>query len=120
MADEHCIGRKGEELAKEHLVGKGFEILETNWQSNHQEVDIIARKNNMLVAVEVKTRSTNYFGEPEVFVNRLKQRMLIKAVNHYLLQNNLHLEVRFDIISVVFTKNEHKLRHIEDAFYPLM
>ena len=120
MADIHKIGKKGEAVAIEHLVKQDYEILETNWQSNHQEIDIIARKENILVIVEVKARSTNYFGEPETFVTKHKQRMLIKAANHYLSQENLHLEVRFDIISVLFKQDEHTLKHIEDAFYPLM
>ncbi len=120
MADIHNIGKRGEALAIEHLVKQGYKILETNWQSNHQEIDIIARKDNVLVIVEVKARSTNYFGEPEAFVTKQKQRMLIKAANHYLSKENLHLEVRFDIISVLFRQDEHKLKHIEDAFYPLM
>ncbi len=120
MADIHKIGKRGEAVAIEHMVKQGYEILATNWQSNHQEIDIIARKDNVLVIVEVKARSTNYFGEPEVFVTIQKQRMLIKAANHYLSKENLHLEVRFDIISVLFRQDEHKLKHIEDAFYPLM
>ena len=120
MADIHQIGKKGEAKALEHLVKQGYTILETNWQSNHQEVDIIARKDQLLVVVEVKARSTNYFGEPEASVNRQKQRMLIKAANHYLVDAKLDLEVRFDIISVLFRREEFKLKHIEDAFYPLM
>lgn len=120
MADIHKIGKRGEALAIEHLVKQGYKILETNWQSNHQEIDIIARKDNILVITEVKARSTNFFGEPEVFVTKHKQRMLIKAANHYITKENLHLEVRFDIISVLFNKDEHRLKHIEDAFYPLI
>ncbi len=120
MADKHQIGKKGEAKALEYLVKQGYGILETNWQSNHQEVDIIARKDDMLVIVEVKARSTNYFGEPEAFVTKHKQRMLIKAANHYLVDANLNIEVRFDIISVLFRKEEFKLKHIEDAFYPLI
>ncbi len=120
MATTHHTGKRGEALAAEHLVSKGFNILETNWQSNHQEIDIIARQGNILVIAEVKSRSTNYFGEPETFVTMQKQRMLIKAANHYITKNNLNVEVRFDIVSVLFNKEEHKLNHIEDAFYPLM
>lgn len=120
MADIHNIGKRGEALAIEHLVKDGYTILETNWQSNHQEIDIISRKDNILVIAEVKARSTNFFGEPEVFVTKQKQRMLIKAANHYVTKENLHLEIRFDIISVLFRKDEHQLKHIEDAFYPLI
>lgn len=120
MAGIHETGKRGEAIAVQHLSGLGYEVLELNWQSNHQEIDIIALKDDILVIAEVKSRSTNYFGEPETFVTRPKQKMLIKAANHYITKNNLNVEVRFDIISVVFNKEQHKLKHIEDAFYPLI
>ena len=118
MAISHQTGRQGERIAAAHLEKQGFRILEKNWQSSHQEVDIIARKDNLLLIVEVKTRSSVYFGEPEVSVTRTKQRMLIKAANHYILKNNLDVEVRFDIISIIIKNDQHSLNHIEDAFYP--
>ena len=62
-------GKKGEQMAADYLRSKGYQILETNWRMGHLEVDIIAIGNNMLVFVEVKTRATNAFGEPEVFVD---------------------------------------------------
>ncbi len=117
MAESHDRGKQGEGIAASYLVGKGYEILETNWQSNHQEIDIIARKDSLLLIVEVKSRSTNCHGEPEVFVTRQKQRMLIKAANHYIARNQLETEIRFDIISILFRGGYHRLNHIEDAFY---
>ncbi len=118
MTGKHEIGKRGEEIASKHLTGKGYTILETNWQSNHQEIDIIARKNDTLVVVEVKSRSTKFFGTPESFVTKTKQRMLIKAANHYIAQHKLDMEVRFDIISILFKNDQHLLNQIEDAFYP--
>lgn len=118
MAEKHDIGKKGEKIASEHLTDMGYTILETNWQSNHQEIDIIARKGDTLVISEVKARSTKFFGTPESFVTKAKQRMLIKAANHYIAQHQLDLEVRFDIISILFKNDQHLLNHIEDAFYP--
>ncbi len=120
MAGIHETGKRGEAIAVEHLTKLGYEVLERNWQSNHQEIDIIAQRDNILVIAEVKSRSTDYFGEPETFVTKQKQRMLIKAANHYITKNNLDIDVRFDIISVLFNKDEYRLNHIEDAFYPLM
>jgi putative endonuclease len=120
MAEIHETGKAGEQIACSHLARQGYQILETNWMSNHQEVDIIARKDDVLVIVEVKTRRTNFFGEPEAFVTRSKQRMLIKAANHYLFQHELDLEVRFDIISVLYVGDRHQVNHIEDAFYPTL
>jgi putative endonuclease len=120
MAEFHELGKRGEELAISYFKGKGYEILETNWRKGSLEVDIIARTGQILIITEVKTRSTNYFGEPEEFVTRAKQKNLIKAANSYILQNNLDVEARFDIISVLFKGNSHKINHIEDAFYPTL
>ncbi len=118
MADAHDTGKMGEELARAHLAANGYVILETNWQSNHQEVDIIAMKGETLVIAEVKTRKTSHFGQPETFVTRQKQKMLIKAANHYVMSQGIDKAVRFDILSVLIQGDKHQLNHIEDAFYP--
>jgi putative endonuclease len=118
MAELHQTGKKGEKLALQHLRLEGYEILETNWHSNHREVDIIARLDELLVIVEVKTRTTTRFGEPESFVNKKKQKHLIRCANHYLLKHRLDLEVRFDIISVLIDKEDARLHHIPGAFSP--
>ncbi len=120
MADIHETGKKGEELAAAFLAEKGYTILETNWQSNHQEIDIIAKYRSMLVIVEVKSRKSVFYGEPELSVTRAKQRMLIKAANHYLFRQKLDLEVRFDIVAVVFRGDEPVIKHIENAYYPCL
>lgn len=120
MADFHQLGKAGEELAIGHLKKNGYDILEVNWRKASLEVDIIAQKGGTLVIVEVKSRSTNYFGEPEEFVSKTKQKNLINAANSYILQKNLEAETRFDIISVLFKGGQHKIHHIEDAFYPTL
>ena len=119
MAEHNDTGKKGEEIAARFLENKGFTILETNWRFKNLEADIIARVANTLVVAEVKTRKSNYFGEPESFVTKQKQKNLIKAANEYILRNNLDLEVRFDIVSVVLNDST-AVKHIEDAFYPLL
>lgn len=120
MAEFHETGKQGEAIALNHLRQNGYTILETNWQSGHKEIDIIAQKDDQLVIVEVKARKTAFFGEPEEFVTKSKQKMLIAAANHYLLKKNLDLEVRFDIISVLFKGDNYRVNHIEDAFYPTL
>jgi putative endonuclease len=117
MAEHNETGTKGEELAANFLQEKGYDILETNWRFKNLEADIIAIFKNTLVIVEVKTRSNNYFGEPEVFVNKQKQRNLVKAANEYVQKYNLDYDVRFDIISIVIKGNPPIVNHIEDAFY---
>ena len=111
-------GEKGEQMAADYLRSKGYQILETNWRMGHLEVDIIAIGANMLVFVEVKTRATNAFGEPEVFVDLAKQRHLIRAANIYIGKNGIDKEVRFDIISVILNEGVKSIKHIEDAFKP--
>ena len=101
MADHNDLGNYGEKLALEYLVSKGYKILETNWQFMHKEIDIIALKAPFIVIVEVKTRRTNYFGEPFMFVNNAKQKHLIKAADAYITRFNIQEEARFDIISVL-------------------
>ena len=120
MNEHHRTGEEGESKAVEHLRTKGYEILETNWKFGQEEIDIIALDKKTLVIAEVKTRTTNYFGEPETFVNRQKQRHLIKAAGAYIEKNNLDAEVRFDIVSVLKNTDSFKVHHIENAFYPIV
>ncbi|MBS1635009.1 MAG: YraN family protein [Bacteroidetes bacterium] len=114
------IGDKGEALAVEFLLGRGFRILETNWKYKHLEIDIIAMDRNQLVIVEVKTRLNSQFGAPEEFVDLKKQKFLIKAANHYIEQHNVDAETRFDIISVIHSGQQPQISHIPDAFYPTL
>jgi putative endonuclease len=120
MNETQKTGREGEAEAVNYLRSIGYEILETNWRHSNQEIDIIAKDKFYLVIAEVKTRSTSAFGEPEVFVNRQKQRNLIKAANAYLEKKNLMLESRFDILSVMKTGGNYKVSHIQNAFYPII
>lgn len=112
------FGSKGEQIALKHLEDKGYKILEKNWRYSHLEIDIIARTENEIVFVEVKTRNTAYFGFPEAAVNRKKQQFLANAANAYINSRNIDLENRFDIISIIMNQNTFELEHIEDAFYP--
>ncbi len=120
MNEKLKTGGEGEAKAVEYLRSIGYEILETNWKHSNQEIDIIAKDKFYLVIAEVKTRSSTIFGEPEVFVNRQKQRNLIKAANAYLEKKNLMLESRFDILSVLKTGDNYKVNHIQNAFYPIL
>lgn len=120
MNDKQTTGAEGETEAAKHLSRLGYEVLETNWRFGQEEIDIIARDKEFLVVAEVKTRSTNYFGEPESFVTKKKQAHLIKAANAYIERNSLDLEVRFDILSVLKSGELYKVHHIQNAFYPLL
>ncbi len=118
MAKHIELGKKGEVLARKFLEEKGHAILETNWRHEKDEIDIITQDKDELVIVEVKTRSTDYFGDPEESVGTQKEAFLIRATEAYLEENELDVDTRFDIVSIILNKKEQKITHIIDAFYP--
>jgi putative endonuclease len=117
MAEHNVLGKLGEELAVAHLQKKGYEIMDTNWVFQKAEIDIIAKKDTVLAIVEVKTRSTIDFGLPQDFVKPKKIQLLVKAVNEYVIQRNIQLDVRFDIIAIHKDGKNFSIEHLEDAFY---
>lgn len=117
MAGHNDLGKKGEQLAVEFLARNGYVILDTNWTFQKAEVDIIAQKGDVLAVIEVKTRSSLDFGLPQDFVKPKKIKLLLKAINEYVISRNLDVVVRFDIIAIHATPNEFSIEHIEEAFY---
>lgn len=119
MAVHLELGRRGESLAKTHLENAGYEILDENWTHGKAEVDLIAYKDKVIIFAEVKTRTGNGFGEPEDFVDKRKQKMLVSAADEYIYLMEHKGDVRFDIISILFDRQaNYILNHIEDAFWP--
>ncbi len=114
--DHIKVGKEGEKLAADYLLGKGFEVIEKNYRYRRFEIDIIAKKESTIVFVEVKTRSGNYFGEPEETVAEKQAAQIIEAAENYIFENDWNGEIRFDIISILKRK-ENKITHFEDAFY---
>lgn len=117
MAEHNKLGKLGEEIAVSFLQDNGYKILETNWTFQKAEIDIIAQKENVLAIVEVKTRSSIDFGLPQDFVKPKKIQLLVKAVNEYVISNNLDVEVRFDIMAIHKTEKKFDMEHLEAAFY---
>ena len=117
MAEHNELGKLGEELAVDFLEKNSYSILETNWTFQKAEIDIIAQKENILSIIEVKTRSSIDFGLPQDFVKPKKIQLLVKAVNEYVISNDLEVEVRFDIIAIYKEENNYKIDHLEDAFF---
>ncbi len=117
MAQHNELGKKGEQLAVDFLLENKYDILERNYRFDKAEVDIIAQKDAILAIVEVKTRSTKDFGNPQDFVKPKQIQNLVKAVDAYVNENDLDLEVRFDIIAIVKEKNGFEIEHLENAFY---
>ncbi len=110
------VGGWGEELAKEHLLESGYEILEANYRFKKSEIDLIAKKGNLIVAVEVKTRTGIIVGTPFHAITREKQRNLLLGINHYVQKFNEPVEVRMDEISIIKLGESIRIAHLEDAF----
>lgn len=118
MASHNELGRIGEEIAVQYLLKKGYRILRRNFFFDKAEIDIIAQKEeDTVVMVEVKTRNSDYFGDPQSFVTPKKIKLLVKAANEYIVSNDLEVEVRFDIIAILKNKTQENLEHFENAFY---
>jgi len=117
MANHNELGKKGEQLAVDFLLKNGYEILERNYRFQKAEIDIIAQKKEVLAVIEVKTRSTADFGNPQDFVKPKQIQRLVKAMDEYVTSNDLDVEVRFDIIAIIKENKGFKIEHLEDAFY---
>lgn len=116
MTDKIKTGNKGEELAANFLITKGYEIVARNYRYKHAEIDLIVRKEAFLIFVEVKTRSSTAFGEPEVFVNEKKAAKIMEGAEAFMLEQNWQGPIRFDIVSVKLNAPPC-IEHFEDAFH---
>lgn len=119
MAEHNELGEKGEDLATQFLRKKGYKILQRNYRFKKLEIDIIAQDQNELVVVEVKTRASSYLAGPEDTVSKGKQKSIVTAANQYIIENEIDLETRFDIVSIILNEKETNIDHLIDAFYPL-
>ncbi len=117
MALHNDLGKTGEDAAIEFLIKNGYEILERNWVFQKAEIDIIAKIDDVLAIVEVKTRSSIEFGLPQEFVKPKKIRLLVKAVNEFVQQHNLDTAIRFDIVAIHKDSDSLVVEHLTDAFY---
>jgi putative endonuclease len=111
-----ALGKKGEDLALRYLLKKGYTLLERNWRFRHKEVDIIAADGRDLVFIEVKTRSSEYFGAPEEAVDYKKQRYLTDAAEAFIRIRDIDTNIRFDVVSIVLKSGYQSIDHIVDAF----
>ncbi len=117
MSYHNELGKLGEHLAIAYLKKQGYTVLKHNYYYQKAEIDIIATFKNTLVIVEVKTRNSSFFGNPQDFVTSNKIKLLVKATQQFMQENALTLEVRFDIIAIIKNNNQEELTHIQDAFY---
>lgn len=119
MSSKQALGEYGESIAQSTLIEQGYEILEMNWRHRRAEIDIIAKKDGIVIFVEVKTRSQDYLGKPESFITSRKRAMMADAASAYCSAINHTWEVRFDYISIlVHNDDDYELKHFKDAFIP--
>lgn len=118
MAEHIEKGKLAEELAKDWLMGRGYEFVEANYRYKHAEIDLIFKHKGLLVFVEVKFRSGTAYGYAEEFVDYTKRKLIVKAADQFIHENDWHNDIRFDIVGVYKDKNGNfHFKQFEDAFY---
>lgn len=116
MAAHNELGKWGEEIAAAFVEKKGYEILQRDWKSGHHDLDIIAKDEDTLVVIEVKTRRNRLFGNPEEAIDYKKRLSLQSAINHFVKSHHINAPVRFDIISIVgMIGSTPEIDHIKDV-----
>ena len=118
MAKQQEIGKRGERLAAEYLEHKGWRILSTNWRHKKAEVDIIAQDQDQVVFFEIKTRTYNLYGPPDLAINHKKESLITSAAHVWIEENHYEGQIRFDVISILLPSGKMpKIDHLEDAFF---
>lgn len=117
-AAKDVLGRRGEDLAAEHLCARGCEVLERNWRRREGELDLVARDGPRLLVVEVKTRSGTGFGLPAEAVTRVKAARIRRLAAAWLAEDGRRFdEVRFDVVAVLLPPGAPaSVEHYEGAF----
>jgi|YelNatPaOPRAMG01_1025707.scaffolds.fasta_scaffold01508_15 putative endonuclease len=112
------VGALGENLAEKFLQRNGYEIINRNYRYGHLEIDIIAKKDNVISFVEVKTRKSHSFGNGEESVNERKQKHIRKVAEDFIARHEIenNIDFRFDVIVIEMSRNTTRIRMIENAF----
>lgn len=118
MAKHNLTGKWGEQIALEYLLAHGYTIEDRNVRYGKVELDIVVRKGNRIIFVEVKTRSSDYV-DPLTSIDPDKSRRLLYAANAYMQNVNLSLKPQIDLIFIIGSpETGHTIEHIPDAIYP--
>lgn len=118
MAAHNELGRKGEDAACQYLTNIGCKVVERNWRYGKHEIDIIAEDEQYIIFVEVKTRTSSQWGNPEDFISNSQIKRIIAAANFYIQEKDISKEPRFDVISIISHGGSFEIEHIDDAFLP--
>ena len=115
--DRRGLGRHGEELAAQHLMAKGYEIVARNWRCPSGELDLVAREGDSLAFVEVRTRRGRALGTPEESVTAAKQARLVDLVEAYVQEHDWMGAYRIDVVAIELDRRGRLLRldHYENA-----
>lgn len=114
MSRKTNIGRMGENLAADFLQKKGFTVVARNYRFGKAEIDLIVERGDWLLFIEVKTRSSTDYGEPEEFVSSLQVNRIFDAAEEYIFKCDWQGNIRFDVVSIKLGK-ETIIEHLEDA-----
>lgn len=117
MAKHNEFGRFGEQKSVEYLRDRGYEILAQNYRYLNAEIDIVAKKKGILAIVEVKARNMGFLEDIANTINPKKIKLLTLAAHQFVVEHDLDLEVRFDVITVIQSDKKIEIQHLENAFY---
>lgn len=113
--NRQALGRWGEQTAAAYLSGKGYEVVARNMRTPYGEIDLVARREDVTLFIEVKTRTSDKLGNPEESVNLRKQAHMLAAAEHYAAEHGIdHWQI--DVIAITGRPGwKHSLRHFENA-----
>lgn len=117
-SNKQRLGRWGERMAESYLTARGYDVIERNARTPYGEIDLVMKNSEILVFVEVKTRSSDSFGEPEASVTLKKQAHLVSAIQAYMLEHDeLEGDWRVDVIAIQGKPNKPNpsIVHFENA-----
>ena len=117
MGKHNEFGKEGEKMAADFLTKKGYEIVCKNYRYLKSEIDIIAKKGDILAIVEVRARSNDKIISIVDTITKKKIKLLVMGANHYVTDNELDIEVRFDVITILKNRFKCEIHHLESAFY---
>ena len=117
MGKHNEFGKEGEQIAIDFLVRNGYRIHCQNYRYLKSEIDIIAQKEEVLAIVEVRARSNDLIIPIADTITPKKIKLLVLGADHYVTENNLDVEVRFDVITILKNTKIFKVDHLKSAFY---
>lgn len=117
MGKHNEFGKEGEKMATDFLIEKGYEIKHRNYRYLKSEIDIIAQKGDILAVVEVRARSNDKIIPIADTITKKKIKLLVMGANHYVTDNQMNVEVRFDVITILKNRFKCEIEHLESAFF---